>query len=433
MFSHPIKSSQPINIDLVAPPFAGHLFPLLSLGKYLQDSGVVGVRVLSTSKAQEAIGASGLEGVILIPTKDQQIADIADPPYRVKHNPRFLLRQLEGNLSLMTQFRDELAAVWQQAKPDLVLADFTVPVAGLLAQEMSVPWWTSLPTPCALESRRGTPSYLGGWTPGDSALHKTRDMFGRALIRTFKQLVAWRYRAVLRSLGLTALYRPHGEEAIYSPTKILALGIKEFEFEQDWPTALQFIGPITASPPFSHAPPQLEPSQQHVLVSLGTHIPWAKEQAVTFIKTLAAQMPDINFHFSYGRVNEHQVQRLNNLWLHSYIPYDYLDLYDAAIIHGGTGVTYSCLKAGVPVLVWPHDYDQFDHAARIVKHGLGFRIHGHVNETAWLLHKILVDTKVQEQTQWFKERLGAYNAYDFVLQEVLETFKLSSRRASDPK
>ena len=52
----------------------------------------------------------------------------------------------------------------------------------------------------------------------------------------------------------------------------------------------------------------------------------------------------------------------------------YLARYGAAIVHGGTGITYSCIQAGVPMLVWPHDFDQHDHAARIVDRGLGLRL-----------------------------------------------------------
>lgn len=422
-----------IKLDLVAPPFAGHLFPLLDLGWFLQDSGVARVRVLSTRKAQQAIHLSGLEGLTLLSDKEAQIAAIADPPYQVKNNPRFLVRQLGGNLALMGEFRKELLDVWRQDKPDLVLADFTLPVAGLLAQELGIRWWTSLPTPCALESHTGTPTYLGGWKPGDTLFHTLRDTLGRNLIRNFKRLVAWRYRKVLLKLNLSRLYRANGEEAIYSPTKILALGIQEFEFEQDWPAALQFVGPITASPPFEHIPPQFELGKKHILVSLGTHIPWAKEKAADFTKALSEHLPEFNFHFSYGQSSQLHYKQIKNVCFYSYIPYHYLQHYDVAIIHGGAGITYSCMKAGVPMLVWPHDYDQFDHGARVVMHGLGFRINGQLRHTVELLQRLLVDPTIQKQIRSFKERLETYNAHRSVLQELEQTFKLSSKQAFDPK
>ena len=64
----------------------------------------------------------------------------------------------------------------------------------------------------------------------------------------------------------------------------------------------------------------------------------------------------------------------DNLHHYDFIAYDrYVGRYAAAIVHGGTGVVYSCLKAAIPMLVWPHDYDQFDHAARIIFHRLGLQ------------------------------------------------------------
>ena len=41
--------------------------------------------------------------------------------------------------------------------------------------------------------------------------------------------------------------------------------------------------------------------------------------------------------------------------------------------HGGAGITYAAILHGKPSLVVPHDYDQFDFAARIEHHGLGRR------------------------------------------------------------
>ena len=40
------------------------------------------------------------------------------------------------------------------------------------------------------------------------------------------------------------------------------------------------------------------------------------------------------------------------------------------IHHAGTGVMYSALGAGLPAIAWPHDFDQFDQAARLVANGL---------------------------------------------------------------
>ena len=369
-----------LKIHLCAPPFAGHLFPLLEIGRFLQEEGFEHVTVLSTEGARASLELSNLNFVPLLQGHEEKISAIADPPYQVKNNPKYLLKQFEGNLSLMGILKAELESLWQKDKPDLVIGDSILPIAGLLAQEWDIPWWTTLATPCALETKRGVPSYLGGWSAKNDGLRRIQNAVGRILIRKFKQSVAWYYRKQLQALNISNLYRSNGEEVIYSPEKIFALGLKEFEFDRDWPASLEFIGSVTASPAFPHVVPNFEKDKRHVLVTLGTHLPWAKAKALAFIREVAETMPECVFHFSFGKatgVLEKSSKQLNkqNIKIFEYLPYDiYLENYDVAIIHGGTGITYSCIKAAVPMLVWPHDYDQFDHQARIVKAGIGLAL-----------------------------------------------------------
>src|SRR5262249_58186945 len=138
--------------------------------------------------------------------------------------------------------RDELRRLWAAARPDLVVVDFTVPIAGLLARGLGIPWWTSMPSPCVLETRTGTPAYLGGWAPRGGLAGGLRDAVGRSLIRFFKRGVAVLFARELRALEFPGVYRADGSEAIYSPECILGLGMREFEFERDWPPAFRFIG-----------------------------------------------------------------------------------------------------------------------------------------------------------------------------------------------
>jgi UDP:flavonoid glycosyltransferase YjiC (YdhE family) len=407
-----------IKIDLVTPPFGGHLFPLLELGRFLKEHGVNHLRVLSTEVAKEATQLSGLEHVTLLPGKDKEIEAIANPPYRVKNNPRRLMQQLEANLALTKEMKGELEQLWLKDKPNVVLADFTLPIAGLLAENLGIHWWTSLPTPCALETKRGTPSYLGGW-PDAGLLAPLRNAIGRKVIRGFKNFVAWYYQPQLKELGISRLYRHNGDEIVYSPEKIFALGMLEFELGREWPQALTFIGSLTASPPYPHIPPQFENNKPHILVSLGTHLPWAKEPAAQFIQRLANHLPEFEFHFSFGNAGGQSVKRQNNVSFYTYIPYDlYMNHYSAAIIHGGTGVTYSCVKAGVPVLVWPHDYDQFDHAVRIIHHGIGLQLSDDVTTSATRLKRLLSDKIIQTSVAGFKARATHYHAAQRVLEHL---------------
>lgn len=420
-------SYKDLNIHLCSPPFAGHLFPLLELGRYLKAQGFKNISILSTARAQEAISLSGLTGITLLAGHEEKIMELADPPYQVKNNPFYLLKQFEGNLSLMATLRSELQSLWKTDKPDLVIGDSILPVAGLLAQELGIAWWTSLATPCALETQKGIPSYLGGWADDSTKLLQLRNTIGRKVIRKFKQGVGWYYRKQLRALNISKLYRENGEEIIYSPEKIFALGLEEFEFKRDWPAALEFIGPITASPPFEHKVPNFNKDRKHVLVSLGTHLPWAKEKAVVFINDVAKAMPETEFHFSLGKTKDKAEQQFDsssqelksNLKVFEYLPYDlYLDNYDAAIIHGGTGITYSCIKAGVPMLVWPHDYDQFDHKARIVQAGIGLGLEPQPSFVTNALNTLFSSQAIKQNLKDFKATAASHTPCKTVFEYI---------------
>ncbi|MCX6550348.1 MAG: glycosyl transferase, partial [Acidobacteria bacterium] len=171
-------------VDLVAPPMSGHLHPMLGIGRRLARD--VDVRVISTPAAQAEIAAAGLCGCALLAGSDQTISAIVNPPHAVRSNPWRLHAQLKANLVLFERFRAELLDLWRDDAPRLVMADFTVPVAGSAAAERGIPWWTTAPSPCAMETPDGPPAYLGGWKPWPGLAGRVRDAAGRAAVHAFK-------------------------------------------------------------------------------------------------------------------------------------------------------------------------------------------------------------------------------------------------------
>ena len=351
-------------VALVAPPFSGHLHPLLGLGRALRDRAEV--QVFSSAAAQPAIAAAELQGTVLLAGCDDAISAIADPPRRAGSNPLRLHAQLRANLALMQRFRDELDAALAAWAPQLVIADFTLPVAGSVARARQIPWWTSLPSPCVLEAPGGPPAYLGGWSPRDDAWGRLRDALGRTAVRAFKRSVGWLYRRELTALGIDNLYRPDGSEAVYSPERILALGLRDFEYARDWPAAVTFTGPVLYTPPYDGPAPAFTPGRRHVLITLGTHLHGHKAAAAQAVRAAARELPEVEFHFSHGDATRDTSRRDGNYQELAYVSYARdLPRYDLVIHHGGAGILYHCLSLGLPALVLPLDYDQFDHAARL--------------------------------------------------------------------
>ncbi len=360
-------------IALVAPPFSGHLHPLLGLGRALRD--IADVRVFSSAAAQPAVAAAQLQGAVLLAGCDDAIAAIADPPRRAGSHPLRLHAQLRANLALMRRFRNELDAALGTWTPQLVIADFTLPVAGSVARQRQIPWWTSLPSPCVLEAPGGPPAYLGGWLPRNDAWGRLRDALGRVAVRAFKRSVGWLYRRELAALGIDNLYRADGSEAVYSPERILALGLREFEYAREWPAAVEFTGPLLYTPPYDGPAPAFVPGRRHVLVTLGTHLHGHKAAAAQAVRAAARELPDVEFHFSHGDATRNTGQRDGNYQELAYVSYARdLPQYDLVVHHGGAGILYHCLSLGLPALVMPLDYDQFDHAARLETAGLARRL-----------------------------------------------------------
>lgn len=358
------------HLAFVAPPFAGHFNPLLALALTARDAGHE-TRFVTGPRKFAVLERHRIPAVKLHSIGPDTLERIANTGQQVGSNPLRLLAQFRQNLQLLPAIRIELLALWRDDPPSAVIADSVAPVAGLAAMELGIPWITTIATPFSIEARTGTPSYCGGWMPGS----RVRDAAGHAVIRTFKHSVAWMFRSELRALGLRGLYRDTGEEAIYSPQAILGFGIRELEFARDWPSTFEMIGPVIDSPepaPALHSHPR-----PRVLVTHGTHLLWAKRQLLEESQKVARTLPHVHFVLSMGepeRAPEPAQQLRPNLTVYPFVSYAaHMAEFDAVVHHGGAGVTYAAILAGVPSLAVPRDYDQFDYAARIVHHGLGLR------------------------------------------------------------
>lgn len=360
-------------IAVVAPPFAGHLNPLLELAEAAAVAGH-DVRVITGARKRAAVEGRGLAAVALDCLEGPQLEQIADTAEPVRGNPRRLLAQLRRSLAVAIVARDELLDLWRAQPPDVVVADSVAVSAGLAAMVLGIPWITTIATPFAIEGRRGPPSYLGGWRAGEGPVYRARDAAGWAFVRTMKKAFAFAARRELAALG-SGLYRADGSETCYSPTCILGFGLTELEFARDWPAAFEMIGPLYRNPE-SVVPPDLPAGRPRVLVTLGTHLPWAKATLATDIAALAAARPDVCFVGSLGTTDPAITAQplAGNAVLLPFVPYTaQLPAFDAVIHHGGAGITYAAIAAARPALVVPHDYDQFDFAARIVAKGAGLR------------------------------------------------------------
>ena len=413
-----------MRIDLLAPPYRGHLHPILAIGCELADGH--DVRVVSTPAAASDVGECGLAfAPLLDAAADAELAGIADPPRAIGGHPVRLWRQLRRTLDVLARARGALDALWADDadRPALVIADFTLPVAGPAAAARGIEWWTALPSPCVLETAAGPPAYLGGWARRDDAFGRVRDALARRAVRAFKRGVGRLERARLAALGFDGVYRSDGTEAAYSQVRVLALGLEAFELGTGWPSAVRFVGPYLLGPMPETRPPPFVDGRRHVLVTCGTHLGWAKAEMGRAATALARALPDVEVHLVEGRLGaeagrshrsmptddesarRHRTRSPENLTRLAWIDYArHVRRYALIIHHAGAGILYRCLVDGVPALAWPRDYDQFDNAARLERAGLARRI-GRSDELVGAVRQALADDELAGRCAAMAERL----------------------------
>ncbi len=364
-----------LRIDWIAPPFAGHLLPMLAIARSLELRGVASMRVLSTPLYADAVHDAGLRFVPILDAQEDAILRFANGDQRFGSNPVALTRQFRAAVGFLGRLQSDVRALWSTKAPDLVIADSVLPSVGPVAAEHGVPWWTSLASLPTLETPDGPPAYLGGLRPGRGYLGRARDAAGRRAVRLFKRAAFMAARAPLRAQGLSRVYRDDGSEACYSDDTILGLGYPELEFASRWPASLHVVGAPLATPHRADELASLDATRPHLLVTLGTHLPWAKRTALPEARELAARLSQWTIHYSHGEAGGSLDRTTNNFRELSWVPYGPgLAAYRAVLHHGGAGVTYATLGAGVPALVRPRDFDQHDFAARLEHHGLGIQV-----------------------------------------------------------
>ncbi len=418
-----------IKIDVISVPFSGHLFPTLTLVKPLLEDLRFQIRVITGFQKKALVERIGFDCLTLFPDRPTVMEDIANTSKQA--NLLIMYQQLIANSRLVPEVFDEINRIWNsEGKPDLVIADFVAAPAGMLAERLGIPWITTIPSPVAIESRTTTPAYLGGWKPHQGIFYKWRDAMGTQVIRLAKKVGLALVKKNLATLADFKLYREDGSEAIYSPYSILALGMKELEFRDDFPPQLKWVGYRCLS--FDRLPQEqkqyLTSSKKRVFVTCGTHLKWEKEQMVELAKLLSQEYPDYVFYVTLGETSglEHLPRILSeNLLIFDYLPYsDVLDQMDFAIHHAGAGILMGCIEQGIPSLILPQDYDQFDNAVRAELFQIGLVSRKKTESEVLHLFNELVSREDWSHLKTLGQKSKAYQPTKVLYQEIERLLKV---------
>ena len=342
-------------ISFIPLPETGHVNPTFKLAKQLAQRGHQ-VSYLGLLDFEEPVRAQGME---LLP-----IFTGSCP----KGTLRSLAEQKLNYLEVLFRTRDhgrdrEILAALGAAAPDLVLIDIVLQDLTLLAREAGVP--------CAVLS---------------TSLHQPRLIF------------------------LETLQDPVHDHPL------LVLCPRAFDF----PHAAQRAGRHYLEPSIdlerrdSGGFPweKLEDSRPLIYCSLGSH-PHDYKQSEAFFRAVigaAPQRPQWQLILAAGRahIGDPVFQDLPpNVLAVDWVPQlEVLEKAHLMITHGGLGTVKECIYFGVPMVVFPMDFDQPENAERIAHHGLGLR--GSTADVSARQVLLLVDKVLKDPA--FKTRVAAMSA-----------------------
>ena len=364
-----------IRIDVVVVPLSGHLYPTMNLLVPLLNNPQYEIRLFTGPQKKEVAEVAGFTVVPILENHIEEFERAANNDQQLGVLSAY--HQLSESIDLINLVSDQLLEEWSKNRPDIVIADFITLSGGLVANQLGIPWISTMATQFAIETTDGPPCFFGGLGSPKNRWQVSVQFLGRKATRLVKRIVSFSFRDSLKRYNFK-LYNQLGHETIYSPYSILGIGMKEVELKKGFPEHYKWVGPSGASVEAGEDYPlDLSPfmERKKVLVTCGTQLAWAKENLIYQAKQLAKAHPDCHFFVTRGVGGEaFQCENLmENLSVVSYLPYkEYIPQMDYVIHHGGAGIFYQCIIYGKPALILPHDYDQFDYAVRGVEAGVAF-------------------------------------------------------------
>ena len=404
-------NDQTIKVDFICVPLSGHLNPQVELALYLQKHTQFRIRFITGESQHPFLNQLGFETVSFLQDEPDAIERAAEFEQQSNNSVFEMLKLFDKSINLIKRTYPYILNALKEHQTDIVVVDFITLSGGIAATHLNIPWITTHPSLFVVEALKGTPSYLGGWKPLDTPLGKVRDWLGWRFVRFIKKSVGLLSRKSLKELDFN-LY-VDGQENIYSPYSILGLGMKELEFNEDFPASFRFAGPCCLATQNDIQLDFPKTFKRKVLITFGTLLKWVQPQMIDLMLALAQEYPDTLFVFTLGNAADRfkqAQQKAPNFWIYPFVPYDsHLSTFDYVIHQAGAGIFYQCIRHNIPSLLLPQDNDQFDYAARgeLARMGIWGKVHN-IDQLKTSFQKLL------DQKDWSKlnQLNKAYKQYN---------------------
>jgi MGT family glycosyltransferase len=355
----------------------GDVFPFIAIARQLKARGHRAV--IATSEIFRQIIES--EGVGFCPIRPDGYINVEQAGQFIQ-----LLSEsqqvLDYGISYLTMphLRATYYDLMQAAQDaDLLVTHPLACAASLVAEKTGIPRISTILSPISFLSAYDSPS---GSAISTSAYEKVLTLVAGD---NYYRKLRWQTRfwsAPVRQIRAELGLEPSTDilfEGQHSPELVLALFSKVLATPQpDWPAQTQITGfPFFSSRNDQGLPKELEQFLQDgpapIVFTLGSLMVWAPGNFY-FEGAIAAQQLGYRCVLLMGP-GVHSIPKEQlppGTCAVDYASHSAIFKRAAAIVHhGGVGTTGQALRAGRPMLIIPHAFDQPDNAARVVRLGVG--------------------------------------------------------------
>ncbi|MCX4856320.1 hypothetical protein OG426_40070 [Streptomyces canus] len=329
---------------------------------------------------------------------------------------------LELFLKPIPAYVRELAVVFDDFRPEVIVSDHSFRAGLLVAEQRGVPRVAFSAGPLNLSSRDTAPFGLG-WRPSSSMPGRLRNRFMNRLLYGIvyreRQRVLGRIRA---DMGLPALGGYSVDWVVRTCDRYLQTGVPEFEYSRgDLPTSVRFIGATQPEEDDTAPQPTWWPEvlraraagRPVVFVTQGTIATGLSRLILPTIEALAQE--DVLVVATTSGHDPDTVlpagRRPDHVLLAPFVPYGaMLPLADVLVTNGGYGGVQHALSHGVPLVVSGTSEDRMETNARVVWAGAGISLRTDTPTVAMLrraVATVLRDPSYRARAQALQRALTA--------------------------
>ncbi len=370
-------------------PFAGHVHPAIAIAHALQARGNE-VAFYSGTAVRSTIEAEGFGFFPFASLDEERVSALvsSDFPYstsilqKIRRARQLQARFREWLLDTIPQQVEDIRRIMTDWHPDVLVCDsaFWSPILVLGETEPIDVAVLSVTAACILPGP-DSPAWGQGLRRPRNGLMRMRSACERTLIDWASAGFRAEVNALRRRYGLPALdcsvTRFAGRMPLY-----LVPSTREYDYDRrDLPPSVHYVGPCLWDKPSSTPPaewllrlPADKPLIYVTEATIGKSEPFLLKTAALSFKNLPVQVV-----MTTGKQrNPAEIclgEPAPNLRVESYVPQsDLLPATSVMVTLGGSGGVLAALRAGVPLVVVPNEWDRPENAQRVVEAGAGLRI-----------------------------------------------------------